>query len=200
MKTKNCATYWADDRGSALRNKATGRSKAIKKDIKRLMRLRPRRSHLLGGAAVERRETRGMKRKNLPVTRAEPALEDSSSRDIDPYGEVKRVAATREKNGYISDGWIQTIGIVRPLPWARRQCGINHERQQDAVAIGRYTPIHARWTNCPLCPWEGRQKSRSDCHGNWGRKSCRGLGIGMIILHEGAAVRSTRPEKANRAK
>lgn len=129
--------------------KRRGRREAIKRDIRRLMRLRPRRSHHFGGAAGGT-ERSGMKRRSLPITRAraraEPALESSRTPpragDIDSYGVV---AATREKNGYISDGWIRTIGIVRPrCRWARRQCGINHERQQDAVAIGRYTPIHAR--------------------------------------------------------
>lgn len=82
------------------------------------------------------------------------------SRDTDPYeaegggrdGEKERIYKRRmDSNDLLWGPYDRCRG-------PRRQCGINHERQQDAVAIGRYTPIHARRTNCPLCPWEGRNR------------------------------------------
>lgn len=61
------------------------------------------------------------------------------------------------------------------------------------MPIGRYTPIHARRTNCPLCPWEGRNRGPI---ATGIEEGSRVAGIGMIILHGGAAARSTRPEAA----
>lgn len=130
MKAKNSRDLLSGrDRRSALRNKTTGRGKAIKKDIRRLMRLRPRRSHLPGGGETER-NARDEEEEPPGHARGTSSreFEDSSSRD-DRFlrGEV---AATREKNGYISDGWIQTI--VRPLPLGQKTM-----RHKSRTAAGR---------------------------------------------------------------
>jgi len=53
-----------------------------------------------------------MKRKNLPVTRAKPALGSSRTPRVAISIPIAKVVATKEKNRYISDGWIQTIGTA----------------------------------------------------------------------------------------